>query len=387
MKKILLALGCCLLLIQTINAQYETMIINYEKSCFNENEALPAAKYFMMQGIVQENIPYVEVRIYSGKGYKKGKKPIHETFWKSSKKDNSRTFAIPINFKLRGNSNYDVLINYYRPTTNDERAKIKENIFKTLDAYVNESFELSSKKMEFKRSERQVMNDLNTIVNTGFSLYRNRTLVTFKGFSDMVKVKLAQINSTKLKKASKVTGDDRSGYRKKVIEDLSALLHREVNQYFNNDLYVLVDDKIIADYPTKKLGSALPLNVGYGAAFFNYDPQNFDYGTAPYIGLSFPLGKEGAASPFLSNSSISIGAFVTNFKNQAGDEISGPIFKRPTYAGYGYRFFRFIRLNAGVAFTESVATAGGTTNIKTNVKIQPFLGLSAEFRISLGQAD
>ncbi len=364
--------------------QYQTVLLNYEKSSFGENEPLPAHKYFMLSGVVSQNIPMVEIKIYSSKG-KEDRDPIFETEWKRDYANNSPGFNIPINYKLREGKAYDILVNFYREVTERELAKLQNDLFKSLDGYVDQSFTASKRKMKLVKNYRQVMNDLNSIVLDGMSLYKNRTQIRFVGFSDLVKFKLKNIQDTKLRKGKKLgLGTDstsaRLSYRDQLIQNLKDQMHHELQQYLNGEVYVLADDKFIDDYPTENLKDFVALNVGYGAALMNDDPDNFNYAAAPYLGISFPFGKEGISSKFWSRTSVSIGAMLqSTIEDTNGDEVTGPIFKVPVYAGLGYRVYRFIRLNAGVTFLEDPSTAGTISGLENRVEIKPFVGLSAEF--------
>ena len=113
-------------------------------------------------------------------------------------------------------------------------------------------------------------------------------------------------------------------------------------------------------------------------AIFNFKGDNFNYGSAPYLGISMPFGREGVTKPFWSNLSISAGAFILDFKDVDDKKVTGPIFKRPTYLGMGYKVYKFIKLNAAVAFLED-ADQAGVTGFKNSVEFRPMIGLSAEF--------
>jgi len=387
MKKLILStLSIFCFFITAIQAQYSTVVLNYEKSYFGENQPLPAERYFMLTGITTPDVHYMEVQIFSAKGKDK-RDPIYATYWKRSKDNNSPSFNIPINSKLNEGSTYDVLINFYRVITERERAKLTDNIYNTLDAYIDQSFQMSDRKMQLTNKRSQIMNDLNTIVTSGMSLYRGRTQVKFESFSDMVKMKLKQIEDIKLKKAGKLVGADSKGdgrviARTQIIDDLKTMLHNEVAQYLNNDLYVLHDDIYIDDYQTEKIKDAYYLapHIGYGGIIFNKDPDDFNYGSGMYIGLSFPFTKA-SKSNFLSKTSLSVGAFVRNLSDQEDRTVSGPIFKVPVYAALGYRPFAFFRIQAGVAITEDTSTAGMVSGFQDRVELRPFVGISAEFNL------
>jgi hypothetical protein len=374
MKKYLL-LVLTFAVVFTANAQYKTMILNYEKSSFGENEPLPTNKNFIINGVVNSNIAYVDVKIFSKKGM--DDKTIFSTFWKRDLNSQSLNFNLPINFHLREGKEYDFLIQYFRETSASERKKLEENLNSTLAAYIQQAFKISDKELELVNGNKKTLNDLNKIVTTGLTNYRTRTAVQFTAFSDIVKMKLKQMDDVKLSDgvADKKDRALRVEFKNKMMNELQTLLSRELEQYINNDLYILADDKYIDDYPTEKVQSYLPLNIGYGGALLSTDFSDFNYGAAPYIGLSIPFGKEGGRSAFWSRTSLSVGAFITNLEDQGNVEYTGPIFKIPVYAGLGYRAYRFIRVNAGATFLENTAT--------NNLKIVPFVGLSAEFNISV----
>ena len=391
MKKILslvILLSC--LAIQTSTAQYETVLLNYEKSYFGENQPLPADKYFIINGTIRSDVQYVEVSLFSPKG-NDDRSPLFHNFWKRRFNNTDQVFNLPVNYKLKEGKDYDILLNFYRTISSKERSNLTFNIFETLDAYVDQSFNFSNKKLKLLKNNKQIISDMNNIVNRGMSLYRSKTLATFPGFSDMVKLKLEQIDGIKLKKAGKAMdmGSDGAGagtpgldMRSKLIAELKNILHKETLPYLNAEIYVLLDDKFIDNYPTEVVRDAyfLAPHFGYGGVAFNSNPDDFSYGSNMYAGLSIPLAKR-SKNAFLSNTSISFGAFLGNFKED-GNKISGPLFGVPTYVSLGYRPFGFFRVQAGVAFLED-ATIGGNNipGFDNKVEVRPFIGVSAELNV------
>jgi hypothetical protein len=386
MKKVMTLGSVLVILLMSISmdAQYSTLILNYEKSCFGENEPLPARRNFVITGVINSNIPYVEVEIYDEK-HEKGDLPVYSAFWKSELKNTATKFTVPVNQKLREGKSYDILVKYYRVATEVEQTALKSDITNTLDAYVDQSYKQSSSKVEFEKSNKKLIKDLNKIVTIGMSQYRHRTDFTFESFSDVVKMKIDQIESQSLKNVSEANaanGKDvgtRVIFRDRLLTELKTMLHTEVNQYLNRQLYIMVDDKYIEDYPTEEVKNSLPVNVGYGGALLNTDFDAFNYAAAPYVGLSFPFGKEGSKFKFLQRSSLSFGVILDRDMIDQNDvNYTGPIFNVPVYGALGYRAFRFIRINAGVTVLEDVATS--------NIEVFPFIGISAELNLSLSLA-
>ncbi len=368
----------------TVEAQYATLILNYEKSCFGENEPLPARKNFIITGIVNENIPYVEVEIYEEK-HKENDAAVYKTFWKRDINSSSPKFTVSINQQLRESKAYDILIKYYRTTSEAENIELQDNLLRTLDAYIHQSYKASNEKIDFDKNTKKTIADLNKIVNIGMSQYRHRTNFTFTSFSEIIKMKINQIGSESLKNVSNANAANGSDagtriiFRDKLLGELKELIHTEVKQYLNRELYIMVDDKFIVSYPTEEIQNALPVNIGYGGVLLNTDFNAFNYTATPYLGLSFPFGKEGSQSKFLQRSSLSFGALLNqNLFDQNNVAYTGPIFNVPVYGSLGYRAFRFIRVNAGVTVLENVVTS--------NIKVYPFIGISAELNLSLSLA-
>lgn len=372
MKKLILLI-CIIFFTQSIHAQVQTLVLNYEKSVLGENQPLPANENFIISGTAPNDVPYVEIQIFGAKG-KDDRTPIYTAFWKRAVGNNNQNFSIPINQKLREGKDYDVVVQYFRTITQAEKAILIERIESALDAYVGEVVQIDGNKLKLVEKEKQILNDLNTIVTHGLTNYRTRTAFRFVSFSDLIMIKLNQLNDTKIEKGS----EKKTSGEYATVQKLQTMLHEELAQYMNNELYVMSDDKYIEDYPTTELQNYLPINIGYGGAVTDTDVNNFSYGSGMYLGLSFPFGKEGSDSKFWSKTSLSVGAFTTNLTNQDGDVFTGPIFGIPTYASLGYRAFRFVRVNAGATFLENTATS--------DLTIQPFIGVSAEFNLSFSIA-
>ena len=372
-------------------AQYETVVFDYERNYFNQGQALPAESYFILSGQIGQNIELVEVDIY--KPRKNRKKPLYQSAWKRSYANVGENFEVPMNYKLRGGGEYDMVIKTYRRVNEVEKENLRKAIHSSLNAYVEGIVEVERKRFDIDRPVGAMVEDMNEIVRDGTSFYRNKINFTFPGFSDIITNKIKQLNNAKFRRGVFVMSTEKVEkrreakrmYSQKMVEELEAALHTEVNQMLNSDLLVVSDTKEIRDYPVEKTKAILSLNAGYGGVYFdgNFEDLNYDHG--PYVGLSIPLGNSALSSPFWSNTSISAGMFLTNFQdsNDTTTIISGPIFGRPYYVGLGYKVFQFIRLNAGAAIIEKRQETGIMFSVN-EVKVKPFVGISAEINLWVG---
>jgi hypothetical protein len=78
-----------------------------------------------------------------------------------------------------------------------------------------------------------------------------------------------------------------------------------------------------------------------------------------------------------------MGVFINNFKDADDNTITGPVIDRPVFAGLGFRIYDFINFNAGVVATSMEKQ--NLSNIRTeSIKLQPFIGLNAQFNLWLG---
>ncbi|MFN0201442.1 MAG: hypothetical protein ACKVTZ_07975 [Bacteroidia bacterium] len=372
-------------------AQYESVLFDYQNATFNNGQALPAESDLLISGPISRKIQRVEVSVYRGKGAHR--KPLYQNEWKRVLGNSQETFQMPFHYKLHGASEYDFSVDYFRKVTEEEKEDLRKSLHLALDSYIGQCFEQNGKKVKMLRSEAIIMNDLNQIMKDAMIYYRNESEIMFGGFSDIARRGLQNLSGRKLRRSEAAKLGDVTERSTKLeatanlyterLGELKALLHNESDQLLNTDLLIRADERRVSDYPTKHTRNTIAINAGYGAAYFNGNSdKNIDYGRSPYVGLSFPLGKSAFSGSFLANSSISVGAFTNNMKDKGGNTVSGPIFGRPYYVAYGYRAFRFIRVNAGAAFLE--------TRYADNTKqfmVRPFVGVSAELSLWLGLGD
>lgn len=391
MKTILLTLSLLFCSFLTW-AQYKVVAFDYERATFNENQALPAETHMMLQGDIPESVVFVELDVLDAKG-RKQKTPLYTAKWKRPFDTKRERFNLPINYKLRGSSEYDFTIRYYEPISDSTRQELTDRLFLNLDLYIEQALGVKKNKVQFNSSIKQTMKDLDAIVVRGLKHYRNRTAIEFEGFSDIIYQKLEQIkglnlskgrflfNKKKEKKEKKDKITPKKEYRNKVIGELKSMLYNELEVLMKEEWSKISDSKTINDYSTEKIKRTIALQGGFGGVYLDGNSSGVSIGTAPYLGLSFPLGRKAFAPKFLSNLSVTAGAFILDFNDSNGNKVSGPIFKRPTYVGLSYKVFRFVRINAGATFLQDASTAGQLTGLGQQVFIRPNIGLSLQLNL------
>lgn len=374
-------------------AQYKPVLYDYEKNYFNQGQPLPAESYLMFSGNAQKDVSAVQIEVFRPR--KKHKEALYEFTWKRSYSNTSENFEVPINYKLRGGNEYDFEINTYRKASETEKSNLQSILNSSLDAYVDGVINVERRKLSFSQAPGAMIQDLNDIVNNGTMFYTNKINFQFPGFSDIIKNKLKQLKSARLRKGIFNFNKEEYGKRReakrlyadKLVSELKNALHTELAQMINTEMMVLNDNKEIRDYPVEKTRNTIAVNVGYGGVYLSGDLKDLEYDHAPYVGLSLPMGKAAFAKPFWRNTSLSIGAFLNNMEDKDGNELTGPIFGRPYYVGLGYRAFQFIRINAGVTALQR-KTDGSVFDVNlSEIKFKPFIGVSAEINLWLGLGD
>ncbi len=383
MKKIFLFI-IFLLSSLAVQAQYPAVVYNFEDNNFNQGGLLPSETYFNVTGNLPTDIGKVEVLIF-----KAGKNnAVYSTEWIAGMGSQANSFSVPVKYKLRSNSLYDVVLNFHRLTSKQDKKRIKEQLYTALDGYVDGIVSLGSRKVEFKKNTNTIMDELYQIVKQSLVYYQPVTQFEFPGYSDIVRYKIDQINAAKMKaakisvvKARKEKGADaRRKYVDKLLGELKTLLHNESSPYVNQDAHVLGLQRTIKDAETEKITNQLTLKAGYGLVYMG-ELSEKDYDRGMYAGIVLPWGKPAFAPKFVQNGSFNIGVFVNNFEGNNGNILSGPIVGRPLYAGLGYKLIQFVKLDVGAVFMEETSTAGFDLSVN-NVKVRPFVGLSAQIKFS-----
>jgi len=265
MKNIITLVISFLFLSTATFAQYKGVTFDYEKVVFGENQPLPAEAHIMLQGVVKPEINLVELEVLEPKG-KESRRPLYSNKWKRTKGSVKNIFLLPINFKLRGSSEYDINIKYYTPIPQAERDTLTNILNNYLFTYLEQVIIVNRNTLSLQQNERQIIRSLNKIVHKGLSMYRNRTDTDFEGFSDLIKFKLKQISTASLSKGKALfqgeeTADAKVAYREKLLSGLRSMIRSELKQYMNLEWSKMIDNKYIDNYSTKKANVPLPFKL------------------------------------------------------------------------------------------------------------------------------
>lgn len=369
-----------------LQAQYAPVTFDYEKSWFNGGGVMPAEEYFTVNGPVSPATQLVEFSI--SKNARSNE--LFTASWSRAYGNQAQTFVLPVNFPLRGNSDYTFSIKYFIAATEFERAGLIQELKNRFGAYVDQMVEVSSRNIRLRDNYHVVMQDLNEIMVVSMQEYRNLNGVKFNGFSSIVEKRIQQLEDLKLKRAFLYVGKEKdeekvnakSELLNQQLDAIKKLIGEEAEQYVGNNLLSLFENKIIEDYPTEKTMQVLPVNFGYAGVYESGSGKNLSYGTAPFVGVSFPLGNKIFSSNFLSNTSLSAGVMLTNITMSSDNSYTGPIVKLPIYAALGYKVLNMFRINAGATLLQYNNQTG--IDETDAIYLRPFIGASLEINVWAG---
>lgn len=387
--------NCCLLCLiivvvnEKIYAQKKTILIEPQKRKINQDALLPAQTYFTIQVPVSSRTGIMLLNVYKGKTVSD---KIESNSWTRPVQFSGEFAEIPVDLKLKSNSNYTFQLTIYNLLSDSERTNLRDILSASVVSYLDAAIENEDSKIIVSRKSDQLIKDLNDIVNKGLSDYQNIQRKNFEGFSDIVKLKIQQLTNAQLKNAgynlNKRTLDSstndqelRAAYSAKLRIELKQLILAELHNYLGMEFVKLYDSFVISNQFTEKTQTVLPLFIGYGAVYFSGNARNLNYDSKPYAGFSIPLGR--GDGKYFSRTTFIMGVFLTNFKDSDNNTITGPIVDRPVFAGLGFRIYDFINFNAGAVATST--SKQNLSNIKTeNIKVYPFIGLNFQFNLWLG---
>jgi len=389
MRKPLALCIIMLIVLTTAMAQRKTVVIDPDSRKMNQGNLLPAQTYFDLQIPVSDEIGIIQVEIHKGRT---NNNLIEKTSWSRPINFRSNLAEIPVDIKLKSNSNYTFDLVIYAMLSDSDRVHLKDVIDQNIVNYLNAAFEANTKEITNARNVDQSLADLNLIVQKNLRDYKSLRDREFEGFSDIVKLKLKQVNNARLSNAGynvQTNASDslatdtqiKADYAGNLMGELQDIILSEVNNYLDMDFVKLYDKLVIRNQVTERTQTVLPLFVGYGGVYLNGNLDNLEYDSQPYAGFSIPFGRGHGA--WFSRTSFVLGVFINNFKDADNNTITGPVIDRPLFAGLGFRIYDFIHFNAGVVATS--IEKQNLSNIKTEqIDLKPFIGINAQFNLWLG---
>ncbi len=353
-----------------LKAQYTKVNLDFESAYIGENNPLPAEQNLLFSGAIPKYVDRVELSIYPHKG---NRSPLHTAAWQRPLDNQEGSYSLPVNYKLRSASNYDIEALYFKTLNASERTKLLQTLSRRLRLFLDTKLTNEKRSIEWAEKPRRLREDMNQLLHADLNNYRTGVAAPELQLSELVALQMAKMAQLRVK--------DSLGQVQLEEEEalLINLIDEELARILPDRVFKMVDARYLEDCPTEEKQGAIAVNAGYAGVYFSGDPgEDLDYDTAPFLGLSFPLGNSAFAPRFFSNTYLGFGLFLNDFENADAKELSGPVTELPLYASLDHKLFQFVYLNLGATLLEESGNGS-----RQELFVRPFIGLSAKVNLSV----
>ncbi len=389
MIRIIFSLCICTLFFSHLHAQQKSVLLESRTRQIAANELLPAQEPFNIRVPVGKNTAIIRIHVLKGNSTTD---IVKNVYWIRPVDFSLDLAEIMVDAKLHGNSKYGFEVKIFNYLSDSEKIVLKETIHTHIQNYLDAVLEANGKKIVADKKAEKMLDDLNAIMRRSLYYYENTQQIRFDGYSDIVKMKLEEVQKArlsnaaynmhgKIKDTSGATSGLKGSYASQLVEDLQRTIFHETDNFLNLDFVRLYDSFIINSKYTERGVTVLPLFIGYGGVYLGGNFGDLNYDSRAYAGVSIPLGS--GNRNYFARTSFIMGVFLNNLRDASGKTFTGPIVNRPVFAGLGFRVLSFVHLNAGVVALSTDKLS--LSDIKTSdIKLEPFIGLSAQFNLWLG---
>jgi hypothetical protein len=160
----------------------KSILIEPQKRKINQDVLLPAQAYFNMQVPVNNSTGRVEVNIYKGKT---AGNLLEKTAWTRPVNFAGDMADLPVDTKLKSNSNYTFEVTVYNLLGDSERTHLRELLHQHITNYLDATIETDNARLDLARKPAQMRADLDNIVIKSMVRYQNLQGRVFEGFYNL----------------------------------------------------------------------------------------------------------------------------------------------------------------------------------------------------------
>src|SRR5690554_3285124 len=179
-------------------AQIKSVELDVVKNQINSGLPIPSEEAFYISGQLPEDVELVELTIFMSKKNPSGAKTYS---WRAPFQFKSNRYEIFVADPLRSNESYTLNFSFFKKADKEEMETLMNAIHANLEAHINANYQVSRRNINSLVSDRVLLNQMNQIVIQGIENYAHILGQEFRGFSDLVKLKLAQTRKLRLRNA------------------------------------------------------------------------------------------------------------------------------------------------------------------------------------------
>jgi len=150
----------------------------------------------------------------------------------------NRSVDDPENYRLVSSSEHTIVVHHYEPISGKDQAELIDVVEKNISYYLENVMVMSDGQMEIRKTEKQILRDMEGIVTFHIKLYDYKVDQDFRGFSPELQNKLKTIEL--LNWDANVNSDGNSrfnsqqmayNYLKNQLNEIRVLSERDLNEY------------------------------------------------------------------------------------------------------------------------------------------------------------
>ncbi|MDY0141268.1 MAG: hypothetical protein RBR97_05180 [Bacteroidales bacterium] len=365
--------------------QERVVYVDFESSSFKNNPTIPFDKPFVIQGEVFKDVKFVEVEIFN----ENSEKSIHTFTWNRGDNNNTETFSIVVPGILKSNSKYDIKIKTYKLMSNLQKQSLADNMSQRIRHYLLSNFIFNGQSVEINKSKK-TFHGLQVLISEGLTHIRTKNNIELTAPSSLI---LSQMETQRefrfndfLKKTKVFEKDSlANSLIDNKVEHLVDIIMAEIMPFINSDLVQHHRMVLVRSVLTDKEPFTMPVNFGMYAWSKSVDINNTQIKNLDFtlgVGITVPFANRStllSKSKFIDSYGYSIGVLLKPVKDANGTSYITPGIKLPVYTGIGVRFFKVIRLNAGIL----ILAENGVQDF-TKLSILPTAGLAIELNLWMG---
>lgn len=359
-------------------AQQKILKLDAENGSFEHFPQLPFYESFTVEGEIEKDVQLVEIDISPSKNLNE----VNTFSWNRSESNSSSNFSVLVSKKLNPNSSYSITIRTYKKMTELEKNDQLNTLLLRAHRFLKEQLEIDSKGIDVDHPKK-VYRILNSIFIEGTQLQRSRNGIHINQLSDLIREEIEELDKQKFLQSIRKTKDNEDKDRKKLkqieakAKYIVELIATEVRPFFNSELVQQYRIYEIEELETGKDIRTLPVNIGayaWNTDLFKSSTDLSNSGLSLGAGLTIPFNRnlqlQGRKLPEFG---LSFGVLVNPIENAENTELSTPTINLPVYAALGAKFFRVLRVNAGVLIVSP-----HKSNSFNDLDIVPTLGIAFE---------
>lgn len=384
MKQFILCI-LAILLFNQAKSQERVVKIDFETSSFVNTQSIPYDQPFFIEGEVYKEVEYVQVHIY----HEGSHTPLHSFSWNRDERNQSETFSILIPGILKSNIEYDFEVLLYKRINVEQKAALLTALENRISFYLRSNYQFDGKSVSVS-NPKTVFKGLGNLIEKSLEYHLSKNNIEPGAPTDVVLNKLKNQSEFKFKTFLRKTRDfERDSIANRLIEEkvseITHMISAELRPFFNTDLVQHYRSIRVLSISTDKERFSLPVNVGMyawnkEATVNNATVKNTNF--TPGLGVTLPFSTRTSSlrkGKLLDSFGYSVGILFQPLTDANGVEYVTPGIGLPVYTGLGFRFFKVIRLNAGVLIVGEKGQEGFK-----DLSLEPTVGLSFELNVWMG---